>query len=305
MSKFERKFGRYAVRNLTTLLIACYAVGYIIQVINSNFLFYLTLDPWQILHGQIWRLVTWIVVPPSVGNLFTTLIMLYFYWSIGTTLEHTWGCYRYNLYIFSGFLFTIAGSFLAMGLSFLIYGNTLNLSDPESCAALFRLGSLFFSTGYVNTSIFLAFAATFPDAQVLLMFLIPIKVKWMGIVYGVLIVWEFIQGAATSVVTSAGSGFLLDIGLFPRVAILASFLNFVVFFLTSRRVLRSPKQIRRQQEFRREVRRGAGSAITRHKCAVCGRTEESNPELEFRFCSKCNGNYEYCQDHLFTHTHVQ
>ena len=299
MSKFERKFGRYAIQNLTTMLIACYAVGYIIQLINSNFLLYLTLDPWQILHGQIWRLVTWIVVPPSMGNLFTTLIMLYFYWSIGTTLEHTWGCYRYNLYIFSGFLFTIVGSFVALGLSFLIYG-----SNPESCAALFRLGSLFFSTGYVNTSIFLAFAATFPEVRVLLMFLIPIKVKWMGVVYGVLVVWEFLQGAATSVMTASGGIFQLDISLFPRVAILASFLNFIVFFLTSRRMIRSPKQIRRQQEFRREVRRGANT-ITRHKCAVCGRTEESNPELEFRFCSKCNGNYEYCQDHLFSHTHVQ
>lgn len=305
MSKFERKFGKYAIQNLTTMLIACYAVGYMIQLINSDFLFYLTLDPWQILHGQIWRLFTWIVVPPSVGNLFTTLIMLYFYWSIGTTLEHTWGTYQYNIYLFSGFLFTIVGSFLAMGLGFLIYGNILDLSTPESCAALFRVGSLFFSTGYVNTSIFLAFAATFPDVHVLLMFLIPIKVKWMGFVYGIIVLWEFIQGASTGVMTSAGNVFSLDIGLFPRIAILASLLNFFVFFFTSRKgLLRSPKQIKRQQEFKREVRRNT-NAVTRHKCAICGRTEESDPELEFRFCSKCNGNYEYCQDHLFTHTHVE
>lgn len=305
MSKFERRFEKYAIRNLTTLLIACYAVGYIIQLINGDFLFYLTLDPWQILHGQVWRLFTWIVVPPSMGNLFTTLIMLYFYWSIGTTLEHTWGTYRYNVYLFAGFLFTILGSFLAMGLGFLIYGNVLDLSTPESCAALFRVGSLFFSTGYVNTSIFLAFAATFPNVQVLLMFLIPIKVKWMGVVYGIIVLWEFIQGAATNAMTSMGNVFRLDISLFPRVAILASMLNFIVFFVTSRRgIVRSPKQIRRQQEFRREVRRNT-SAVTRHKCAICGRTEETNPELEFRFCSKCNGNYEYCQDHLFTHTHIE
>ena len=304
MSKFERKYGKYAVHNLTTILIACYAVGYIIQLFNSNFLLYLTLDPWQILHGQVWRLVTWIVVPPSMGNIFTTLIMLYFYWSIGTTLEHTWGTYRYNVYLFSGFLFTIVGSFLAMGLGLLIYRNMLDLSTPESCAALFRVGAVFFSTVYVNTSIFLAFAATFPDVQVLLMFLIPIKVKWMGIVYGIIVLWEFIQGASTGVITSMGT-FSLDISLFPRIAILASLLNFFVFFFTSRKgILRSPKQIKRQQEFKREVRRNTGT-ITRHKCAICGRTEETNPELEFRFCSKCNGNYEYCQDHLFTHTHVE
>lgn len=304
MSKFERRFGKYAISNLTSMLIACYAVGYVIQLINSNFLLYLTLDPWQILHGQVWRLLTWIVVPPSMGNLFTTLIMLYFYWSIGTTLEHTWGIYRYNLYLFSGFLFTIVGSFLAMGLGFLIYGNMLDLSTPESCAALFRVGAVFFSTVYVNTSIFLAFAATFPDVHVLLMFIIPIKVKWMGIVYGILVLWEFIQGASTTVMTSVGM-FGLDISLFPRIAILASLLNFFVFFFTSRKgIIRSPKQIKRQQEFRREVRRNTDS-ITRHKCAICGRTEETNPELEFRFCSKCNGNYEYCQDHLFTHTHIE
>ena len=304
MSKFERKFGKYAIQNLTTMLIACYAVGYIIQLINSNFLLYLTLDPWQILHGQVWRLFTWIVVPPSMGNLFTTLIMLYFYWSIGSTLEHTWGTYRYNVYLFSGFLFTIVGSFLAMGLGFLIYGNILDLSTPESCAALFRVGAVFFSTVYVNTSIFLAFAATFPNVQVLLMFLIPIKVKWMGIVYGVIVLWEFIQGASTGVITSMGT-FSLDISLFPRIAILASLLNFFVFFLTSRKgIIRSPKQIKRQQEFKREVRRNTNT-ITRHKCAICGRTEETDPDLEFRFCSKCNGNYEYCQDHLFTHTHIE
>ena len=65
----------------------------------------------------------------------------------------------------------------------------------------------------------------------------------------------------------------------------------------------SPKQMKRRQEFKREVKNS--SKITRHKCAVCGRTEETNPELEFRFCSKCDGNYEYCQDHLFTHVHVK
>ncbi len=65
----------------------------------------------------------------------------------------------------------------------------------------------------------------------------------------------------------------------------------------------SPKQMKRRQEFKREVKNS--SKITRHKCAVCGRTEETNPELEFRFCSKCDGNYEYCQEHLFTHVHVK
>lgn len=300
MSKFEKKFGKYAIPNLSTILIACYAVGYIIELINSEFVYYLTLDPYQILHGQVWRLFTWIVVPPSMGGPISTLIMLYFYWSIGNALERTWGTYRYNVYLFSGMLFTILGSFASMGLAYLFFRETWGLSNPTMAALIFRLGSQFFNTGYVNTSIFLAFAATFPDVQVLLMFIVPIKVKWMGIVYAVIAGWEFIQGA----VISLGGVLAVDLSLFRRVAIVASLLNFIVFFFTSRkRIIRSPKQIRKQQEFRSQVRHS--QAVTKHKCAICGRTDESNPELEFRFCSKCNGNYEYCQDHLFTHKHVE
>ncbi len=291
MSKFEKKFGKYAVSNLTTILIVCYLVGYILQYTYPTVLNYLTLNPYQILfRGQVWRIVTWIVTPPSIGNLFTTLIMLYFYWSLGTTLERAWGTYRYNVYIFSGMLFTILGSFVSMGISYLIHG--------ELWPVMSQAGSLCFSTGYINMSIFLAFALTFPEMQVLLMFIIPIKVKWMGIVYGIMLVWEFLEGA--KVFTGA---VILDVSLFSRIAIVSSLLNFIVFFLSSRRLLISPKQVHRRQEFKREVHRGA--AITKHKCAICGRTEETNPELEFRFCSKCNGNYEYCQDHLFSHKHVE
>lgn len=272
---FERKFSKYAIPNLSLYLIICYAFGYVIQIINSSFLGYLTLDPVMILQGQVWRLVTWILVPPASQNLFFTLITLYFYYSIGSTLERIWGTYRYNCYLFSGMLFTILGSFVLYGI-FVALG-----------AGNVSFGALF-STYYVNMSIFLAFAATFPDMQVLLMFIIPVKVKYMGIIYGVYLVLECLMG-----------------GLINWVVIGSSLLNFVVFFLTSRRTIQriSPGQIKRRQEFKRQVHHTV--KITRHKCSICGRTEESNPELEFRFCSKCNGNYEYCQDHLFTHKHVE
>lgn len=300
MSRFEKKFGKYAIPNLSTVLIACYAVGYIIQLFNSNFLYFLTLNPYEILHGQVWRLVSWVLVPPSMGNIFTTLIMLYFYWSIGTTLERTWGTYRYNVYIFSGMLFTVLGSFIAMGAGYLFYAEEWGLS--VNAKVIFSQASLCFSTYYINMSIFLAFAATFPDVQVLLMFLVPIKVKWMGIVYAVIIAFDFIGGATGNFMTPLGT-IQLDFSLFSRIAILSSLLNFIVFFFTSRkRIIRSPKQMKRQYEYKREVHRS--TAVTKHKCAICGRTDESNPELEFRFCSKCNGNYEYCQEHLFSHKHV-
>lgn len=302
MGKFEKKFGKYAIPNLSTILLMCYGVGYLIKLVNTDFLNYLTLDPYQILHGQIWRVFTWVVVPPSMGGIFTTLIMLYFYWSLGSTLERTWGTYRYNVYIFSGMLFTILGSFAAMGLAYLVNGSAWGLSSAGNASWIFSIGSQFFSTGYINMSIFLAFAATFPDMQVLLMFIVPIKVKWMGIVYAVMALWGFIEGTKIPLM---GMGVLLDLSIFSRTAILASLLNFIVFFFTSRnRIIRGPKQIKRQHEFKREVHRSTG-VVTKHKCAICGRTDESNPELEFRFCSKCNGNYEYCQDHLFTHQHVQ
>ena len=285
MSPFERKFGKYAIRNLTYFLVACYAVGYVLLIADrtGTLIYYLSLDPYAIIHGQVWRLFTWILIPPPTQNMFFALFMIYVYCSLGTTLERTWGTYRYNVYLFQGMLFTILGSFLLMGYFYLFYAN-YNLVDK---AVYFRNISLNFSTYYVNMSIFLAFAATFPEAQFFLMFIIPIKAKVLGIIYGILLLFDFFNRGA--------------IGKF---VIGASLLNFVVFFITSRsKVSLNPKQIRRRQEYKRDVRRNTG--ITKHKCAVCGRTEENSPGMQFRFCSKCDGNYEYCEEHLYTHTHVK
>lgn len=288
-SSFEKKFGKYAINNLSMILILCYACGYLLQWIFPYFLTYLTLNPYEILfHGQIWRLVTWLVVPPS-GFSFFTLLMLYFYYTIGTTLERTWGAYRYNVYIFSGFLFTILGAFLLYGTTVVVYGDAYGGNAAVLWATTSGYGnlSILFSTYYVNMSIFLAFAATFPNLQVMLFFLIPLKVKVLGIIYAILLLYQFITGT-----------FVI------RFVIGASLLNFVIFFFTSRgHIHMSPKQVKRRTEFKRDVKRA--SNVTRHKCAVCGRTEETNPELQFRFCSKCDGNYEYCEEHIFTHTHVK
>ena len=284
MSNFEKKFGKYAIKNLSLTLIMCYAAGYVIQLVIPGLFYYLTLNPYAILRGQIWRLVTWILIPPESSNLFFVLLMLYFYYSLGTSLERTWGTYRYNVYLFSGMLFTIAGSFLMMGYCYLFPPADMVQYGPS---VFFSAVSALFSTYYVNMSIFLAFAATFPEVQVLLMFIIPIKVKVLGIIYGILLLVNFIQGS-----------------VYSRFAMGASLFNFIVFWVTSKNHIHmSPKQVKRRQEFRREVKRNTG--VTKHKCAICGRTELDSPDLEFRFCSKCNGNYEYCQEHLFTHQHVK
>jgi len=289
MSNFEKKFGKYALKNLPLMLIMCYAVGYLVQLINPDFLMFLTLNPYEILHGQVWRLFTWIIVPPSSLDIFT-LIMLYFYYSVGNALEHTWGTYRFNVYIFMGLFLTILASFAAMGLGYLFYGDAL--ANQELARAAFQMASGFFSTYYINMSILLAFAATFPRAQILLMLIIPVQMKWMGIAYAVLLVLQLVSGT--------GDAFW---DIFYRTAILVSLLNFLIFWLMSRnKIHMTPKQMRHRQEFKREVK--VNSKITKHKCAICGKTDEMEG-VEFRFCSKCNGNYEYCQDHLFTHEHVK
>ena len=297
MSPFERKFGKYAIRNLSFVLVMCYAAGYLLELFDRSGLLisYLTLNPYAILHGQIWRLVTWVLIPPSSGGLFFTLLMLYFYCSIGMSLERTWGTYRYNVYLFQGMLFTIAGSCLLMGYCYLFHPQIqmmdmrgmLHVLTVDSPNEYFRAIAGLFSTYYINMSIFLAYAATFPDAQVLLMFIIPIRVKWLGAIYAVMLLFQF-----------------LGTNVYGKFAIGASLLNFVVFFLTSRNMMHlNPKQIHRRQEFKREVRRNTG--ITKHKCAICGRTEVDSPQMQFRFCSKCDGNYEYCEEHLYTHTHIK
>lgn len=279
-NKFEQRFGKYAISNLTLILIICYVVGYVIQLINPNVAFFLTLDPYQILKGQVWRLFSWILIPPSSLDIFT-IIMLMFYYNLGTVLEKTWGTYRYNVYIFSGMLLTIVASFLYMGTMFLLGLN------PADATVVFFYTSGAFSTYYINLSIFLAFAVTYPDMQVLLMFVIPVKVKWMAILDIVLLVYEMLAGS-----------------LSIKFAVGAALVNFVVFYLSTKSLYHmNPKQMKRRAEFKSEVKRN--STVTKHKCAICGRTEEDDPSLEFRFCSKCNGNYEYCQNHLFTHEHVK
>ncbi len=289
-NRLRRKLEKYAIPNLTLYLIICYGIGYLMQYLVPAGYQYLMLDPFLVLKGQIWRLVTWILIPPDSSNIFFVLITLYLYYSLGGLLERIWGTYKYNVYLFSGLLFTILGAFVLCGYSVLMG------AQPTMYTGLYLLnnGSAVyfgqFSTYYINMSIFLACAASIPDVQVLLMFIFPIKVKWLGIVYGIILLVNCIQG-----------------GIATWIVVIFSLLNFLVFFLRSKGKMHlSVGQIKRQQEFHQKMRSaGQTKGITRHKCAICGRTELDGDDLEFRFCSKCNGNYEYCQYHLFTHEHVK
>ena len=282
IDKLERKFGRFGIPNLTIYMIVCYVIGYALMIVNPGILNWLSLEPAYILRGQVWRLVTWVLYPPSTsGVLWFAIAVLFCYYPIGTSLERTIGTFKYTLYILSGVIFTILGAFI---LYFLLGGNVL-------------VGNVF-STYYISLSTFLAYAMCYPDMQVLLMFIIPVKMKWMAIFYVVIVVYEMIQ------YVMAGAWYLV-------IPIVASLLNFIIFYFGTKDFSRyNPKEIHRRNEFRRamepqgRMKSGSGS-VTKHKCAICGRTELDDPNLEFRFCSRCNGHYEYCQDHLFTHTHVK
>lgn len=275
LNKLERKLGKYAIPNLIVWLLAGYAIGFVLLRVAPDVFYMMTLEPYYILRGEVWRLITWVLVPPSTNVLFA-LIMILFYYQLGQALERTWGTFRFNVYIFGGILFTILGAFLLYAISFAV-----NLPV--------RGMGFFFSTNYINMTIFLAFAVCYPQMQVYLYFLIPIKMKWLAIVYCIMIALEMFE------TDWAG-----------RVAILMSVLNFLIFYFSTRNYKQiSPKEVRRKQKFRAEMRSSVPRAgVTKHKCAICGRTELDDPNLEFRFCSKCEGNYEYCQDHLFTHQHV-
>lgn len=282
LDKLERRFGRFAIHNLMYYIIILYVVGLVIQLFAPSFYYqYLSLDVGAILHGQIWRVVTFIIQPPQSSYIFM-VFALYLYYMLGRELERTWGAFRFNLYFFAGMLFHVIAAFAA----YFITGVS------------FPLG-----TWYLNMSLFLAFAAIYPDMQFYLFFMIPVKAKWLGWLDGLYFLYTIVQ----AFLPAYGGGVFGVVYQSNAIAAAVSILNFVIFFLGSRNMQRfSPKQQRRKRQFQQKIRpenRYAGGA--RHRCAVCGRTELDDPALEFRYCSKCNGNYEYCQDHLFSHIHVK
>lgn len=226
INKLERKYGKYGIPNLTMYIIGCYVLGYVLMMFNPRVMSMLSLNVTKILHGQIWRLVTWVIYPPSTGGLFWFLLaVLFFYYPIGTSLERTWGTFRYTLYMLSGVVFTVIAAFI---LHFMTGGY----------ADVFA-GSIF-TTYYISMSVFLAYAVIYSEAQILLYFVIPIKMKWMAIFYVVIIGYDVIN------YLRAGMWFMV-------VPIVASLLNFILFFFGTRDMSRyNPKEVRRKQEFKRQ-----------------------------------------------------
>ena len=262
-------------------IIILYGVGFVFSLIAPSFYYYyLSLDIKAVLHGQIWRLVTFIIQPPAT-NLIFVFFTLYLYYMIGRQLEYVWGTFRFNLYFFMGVIFHIVAAILV----YLIFKVSLPIG-----------------TYYLNMSLFFAYAAIYPNQQFYLFMVIPVKVKWLAWIDAAYFGYTILQAFLPAYGTIWHKAYALE----AFVAIL----NFLVFYLSSRNMRKySPKEIKRKQVYRREVREARESTQyangARHRCAVCGRTELDDPNLEFRYCSKCNGNYEYCQDHLFTHEHIK
>lgn len=287
IQKLERKFGRYAINNLMYYIIILYIGGYLIDMLNPEFFYaYLSLNVEAILHGQIWRLVTFLAQPMDTSIIFLAFA-LHLYYMIGQHLEAQWGAFRFNLYFFAGVLFHIIAAFVV----YFVTGVSMPIG-----------------TTYLNLSLFFAFAALYPNVEFLLFFIIPVKVKYLALFDGLFFGYTILQAFMPAY---GGSPYIGVIYQARAIAAAVSLLNFVIFYLSSRNVKAySPKQIHRRKKFQNEIRNArvnkeAAKVGAKHRCAVCGRTELDDPNLEFRYCSKCNGAYEYCQDHLFTHEHIK
>ena len=235
-----------------------------------------------ILQGQVWRIITFIFVPMSGQNLIFFALTLYLYYFIGNALEREWGSNKFTIFYFFGVILNILVGFLA--------------------------GSA--SMYYVNMSMFFAFATLYPDLQFLLFFIIPVKAKWLA--------WIDAAFFAYAVVRYLFMGYFLY-ALIPIVAIL----NYLLFFATDITSQFSywkgrARHTMNQHQNRSSYGRSSGPKVINfhdaktktkanylHKCAVCGKTDLTDPQMEFRYCSRCNGYYCYCSDHINSHVHIQ
>lgn len=294
LNKLERKFGRYAIPDLIRYVIILYCAGAVIGMINENIYYeYLCLDMSAVFRGQIWRMVTFLIEPygfsSGMGMLLSILffvIQVQLFFLFGRSLEQAWGTFRFNMYFLSGYLFNIIAALI------------LYLSPLHS--------QIYYSGfQYIYWSMFFAFAALNPDMQFLLYFIIPIKVKWLAILDAAYMLYQVVQSFYYGIMLysqgASGSGAAyISMGI----AIIVAMANFLIFFFSTRNYRRvSPKDIHRRRAFKKQTQ--TSNSGPRHRCAVCGRTELDDENLDFRFCSKCDGNYEYCSDHLFTHQHVK
>jgi len=263
---------RLGIPGLMRYIVGANAVIYLLSLFaRGGSLNFLCMDPASVLRGELWRIVTYVLLPTN-GGIFLVISLFFYYW-LGESLERLWGSTKFTVYYVSGTLLTALASLLAYlidGISVPVYGAV-----------------------YVNTALFLAFALNYPDAMVNIYFIIPVKMKWLAALEGILY--------ALSVVTAIAAR-MWGQALMPIVALLNLFVFFTPDFL--RKADRVKAHTRPQAvQFRRAVKEQQRQKGYHHKCSVCGRTDTDYPDLQFRYCSKCAGYHCFCEDHIFNHTH--
>lgn len=259
LDKLERKFGRIAINNLMKYIVMITSILFAITYITRNYYFLslFELNPHLIMKGQVWRLITFIFIPSSMSPI-SFIITMYFYYMIGNGLEEEWGSFRFNVYYILGMIGTILAGFIANDLV---------------------------SATYLNLSLFLAFARIYPDFQILLFFILPIKIRYLAIFNWIFIGYTFAVG-----------------NMSLKLAAIASIVNYLIFF--GKEIYTGVRNNKRVYDRRKEFKSKMPKIEYYHKCSICGITEKDNPDMDFRYCSTCEGNYEYCMDHLKSHEHV-
>ena len=276
LDRFCSRHPKFGISNLMLYIAGGNVAIYLIDLFSMggpSLASFLSFDRYAILHGQVWRLVTFVFISES-GDLllrgtgiFFVLISAYFYWWIGSLLEREWGTTKFTVFYLGGVVLNI------------IYGMLTGYA----------------SMSYVNLSMFFSFATLYPNMEILLFMILPVKVKWIAWIDAALFAW--------AVLSNLLLGYWIG-ALLPVVAILNYFIffwqDFQYLFAKTRRQ-HSPQTINFKKA-QRELRERRGYL---HKCSVCGVTDQDDPNMEFRYCSKCNGYYCYCAGHINNHAHVQ
>lgn len=249
LDRLERRLGFLGIPGLIKIIVAFNVLVFALVILNPGFEKFLALDPVRIMHGQVWRLVTYIFLPQTFSPLMLVLA-LWFLWFIGDGLERAWGAFRVTLYFFVGMI-----------------GTTL---------AAFFFGSNF-SNSMLLAALFFAFARFYPDEIIYVFFILPVKIKWLAWFSAALLLAKFVVGPMSY-----------------RMALIAALSNYLIFFGPEFIfAARHRKEIADRRKRFEVQSRSAEEPL--HKCAFCGATELSDPNLEFRVSR--NGE-EYCIPHL-------
>ena len=256
LDSLERKLRRYAIPNVTLYLILGQVLFFVFEMSGRFILDRVVLIPGLVLAGEWWRLITFLFIPPLTNPIFA-FFAWYLFYLMGGALEGHWGAFRYNVFLLVGYLVTVAVSFI------MPFYPATNI--------------------FIGGSVFLAFAFLYPEFQIYIFFIIPVKIKWLA-----LLTWI---GYAYKILVGPGS---------TRLFVLASISNFLLFF--GRDIYWRMKTGKRRMA--EQARQFSGRKEAFHTCTTCGITDLSHPQMEFRYCSDCGG-LGYCKDHIFNHEHVK